>query len=219
MELNFFNPFLVSKREKKTGGSGGGGGSIVPVLITALVIIALVGYAVYSMASIQLAEKNIVDLEQQLNDPTFVKQLKEAEEKEAEIANIQAERAFLEKVDIGIKDIDTVTTKLLSLIAKNVTNDLFLTDIDVKLNEITLTGKSKSKLSIAQFEYNIRSSELFDNIYVDSIKLEDETKAYDFVIKFKAKKEAYQGSAKPANAAKTTGNSKQPANKGTKGGK
>ena len=35
----------------------------------------------------------------------------------------------------------------------------------------------------------------------------------------KAKKEAYQGSAKPANAAKTTGNSKQPANKGTKGGK
>ena len=172
----------------------------------------------YSMASIQLAEKNIVDLEQQLNDPTFVKQLKEAEEKEAEIANIQAERAFLEKVDIGIKDIDTVTTNLLSLIAKNVTNDLFLTDIDVKLNEITLTGKSKSKLSIAQFEYNIRSSELFDNIYVDSIKLEDETKAYDFVIKFKAKKEAYQGSAKPANAAKTTGNSKQPANKGTKGG-
>jgi len=140
-------------------------------------------------------------------------------EKEAEIANIQAERAFLEKVDIGIKDIDTVTTNLLSLIAKNVTNDLFLTDIDVKLNEITLTGKSKSKLSIAQFEYNIRSSELFDNIYVDSIKLEDETKAYDFVIKFKAKKEAYQGSDKPANAAKTTGNSKQPANKGTKGGK
>ncbi|EJP22431.1 fimbrial assembly protein PilN [Peptostreptococcaceae bacterium AS15] len=219
MELNFFNPFLVSKREKKTGGSGGGGGlSFISILITAIVIIALVAYAVYSITSIQLAEKTIVDLQQQLNDPTFAKQLKEAQKKEEEIASIQAERAFLEKVDIGIKDIDTVTTNLLSLIAKNITSDLYLTDIDVKLNEITLTGKSKSKLSIAQFEYNIRTSELFDNIYVDSIKLEEETKAYDFVIKFTAKKEAYQGSAKPANAAKT-GNAKQPANNGTKGGK
>jgi len=218
MELNFFNPFLVTKREKKTGG-GGGGGSILPILITALVIIGLVAYAVYSITSIQLAESNIVRLEQELNDPKFAKQLKEAEDKEAEIANIQAERAFLERVDVGIKDIDTVTTNLLSLIAKNVTNDLFLTDIDVKINEIVLTGKSKSKLSIAQFEYNIRASELFDNIYVDSIKLEDKTKAYDFVIKFTAKKEAYQGSAKPANATKTAGNAKQPANNGTKGGK
>ena len=219
MELNFFKPFLVSKRDKKIRGGGGKGGSIISILLTAIVIIILVAYAVYSMTSIQLAESNIVRLEQQLNDPKFAKQLKEAEEKENEIASIKAERAFIEKVDTGIKDIDTITTNLLNLMAKNVTNDLYLTDIDVKLNEIVLSGVSKSKLSIAQFEYNIRASELFDNIYVDSIKLEDETKAYDFVIKFKAKKEAYQGSAKPANAAKTTGNSKQPANKGTKGGK
>ena len=216
MELNFFKPFLVSKRDKRIRGGGGKGGSIISILLTAIVIIILVAYAVYSMTSIQLAESNIVRLEQQLNDPKFAKQLKEAEEKENEIASIKAQRTFIEKVDTGIKDIDTITTNLLNLMAKNVTNDLYLTDIDVKLNEIVLSGVSKSKLSIAQFEYNIRASELFDNIYVDSIKLEDDIKAYTFAIKFTAKKEAYQGSNKPAEA---TGNSTQPANKDTKGGK
>ena len=198
MELNFFKPFLVSKRDKKIRGGGGKGGSIISILLTAIVIIILVAYAVYSMTSIQLAESNIVRLEQQLNDPKFAKQLKEAEEKENEIASIKAQRTFIEKVDTGIKDIDTITTNLLNL------------------NEIVLSGVSKSKLSIAQFEYNIRASELFDNIYVDSIKLEDDIKAYTFAIKFTAKKEAYQGSNKPAEA---TGNSTQPANKDTKGGK
>ena len=81
MELNFFKPFLVSKRDKKIRGGGGKGGSIISILLTAIVIIILVAYAVYSMTSIQLAESNIVRLEQQLNDPKFAKQLKEAEEK------------------------------------------------------------------------------------------------------------------------------------------
>ena len=104
---------------------------------------------------------------------------------------IKSEKAFLEAVDSGINGIDTVTKSLMELVAGNVTNDLYLSEMSVNLKEISLSGLGKTRLEIAQFEYNLRATRLFENIYIENIRYNEEQDAYEFNMKMSAKSEIY----------------------------
>lgn len=192
MDLNFFEPFLkdIKKKEKKP--SGGLGGLVIILLI--LLILAVAGLTTYNMMSISNIQKIIEEYEVELNDPSKLEQLKIVEENIQKLDTIKKERMLLMSVDLGARSIDSVTRHLIDLIAANVTENLYLTQIDVSLKEISLSGKSLTRLEVAQFEYNLRQTGLFDAIYVESINQLGENVGdthYEFSMRFKANSKVY----------------------------
>lgn len=191
MDLNFFDSFAKDKKQKIKGEKS----SVLPYLLAGLILIAIIGVTIYNMFSMITLKKSIESYERELNDPEVVAKLKEVEEKEMKINSIEKERQFLELLEVGMKDVDSVTRSLMDLIANKVTNNLYLTKIDVNVKEISIEGNSLSKLEIAQFEYNLRSSGKFDGIYVEKIsKVINETPVpyFKFTMKFNATDKVYE---------------------------
>ena len=191
MDLNFFDGFAKDKKQKIKGEKS----SVLPYLIAGLILIAIIGITIYNIFSMITLKKSIESYEKKLNDPEVVAKLKEVEEKEMKIKTIEQERVFLEELEVSMKDIDSVTRSLMDLVASKVTNNLYLTNIDVNLKTISIEGNSLSKLEIAQFEYNLRASGKFDGIYVESISKEvGETPVpyFKFSMKFHATDKVYE---------------------------
>lgn len=190
MDLNFFEPYSKDKKQKKSGK----GGSVLPYFLAGILLIAIIGITIYNIFSTMMLNKAIDEYQKEINDPVKLSKLKEVEEKEAQIKTIEKERAFLEMLETDMKNVDSITKSLMELIASKITNNLYLTTINVNLREISIEGNSLSKLEIAQFEYNIRSSNKFDNIYIDRIsKVVSETPMpyYTFTMKFRANPDVY----------------------------
>lgn len=185
MELNFFEPFLTSRKENKIKKD------LIPFIILGVVLVLIIAYTVYSFISVMFLQKSIDNIENELNKPNMISKIREVEEKEQQIKEIKSEKAFLEAVDSGINGIDTVTKSLMELVAGNVTNDLYLSEMSVNLKEISLSGLGKTRLEIAQFEYNLRATRLFENIYVENIRYNEEQDAYEFNMKMSAKSDIY----------------------------
>lgn len=191
MDLNFFDSFAKDKKQKIKGEKS----SVLPYLLAGLILIAIIGVTIYNMFSMITLKKSIESYERELNDPEVVAKLKEVEEKEMKIKTIEQERIFLEELEVSMKDIDSVTRSLMDLVASKVTNNLYLTNIDVNLKTISIEGNSLSKLEIAQFEYNLRASGKFDGIYVENISKEvGETPVpyFKFSMKFHATDKVYE---------------------------
>lgn len=69
----------------------------------------------------------------------------------------------------SIEDYDNISSTLLEHIKKSIPDNLFLNDMIISNNKISITGYAKSLNIIATFQKNLSNDTLFTDVFVDNI--------------------------------------------------
>lgn len=179
-DFNFFEPYLNSKRKKKSSKDHSG---LLLGVLAALVLAGMASVSIYNLTMLTKYNRDIANIEQTMNEKSFAEKYKKASEKEAELEEIKQEKEFLKVIGASMERIDRVNKVLMDFIAGEVVDNLYLTRVDIKGQNLEIQGVSLTKLGIAQFEYDLRRNGDFEKIHVDSIKTKDnDTKGYDFLM-------------------------------------
>lgn len=177
MSYNFFEPFLRdAKPERKLGANK-------VIFAAALVLIGLIGasfgYTIFEKRSL---EQEIAEIEQFFEDESIKSKIIEIDQKMEEIADIKLKEQYLQYLEKDMKTIDIVNDKLLDFIKKEVVDNLSIESLSINKGNVDLQGLSLTKVGIAQFEYDLRNSGNFYEVFVPSITKQD--KYFNFSIKF-----------------------------------
>ncbi len=169
MEYNFFEPFLKeTKPTKKSGGNA------LPFIVAGILFVGLIGASFgYSIVERAKLQKEIAEIDAYFADETIKVQVAEVDAKLAEIADIKLKQQYLQYLEQDMKNIDIVNDKLLDFIKKEVVKDLSIEKLSIEKGKVSLDGYSLKKLGIAQFEYDLRNSGNFYEVFVPSIDKED----------------------------------------------
>lgn len=116
--------------------------------------------------------------------------LKENKQKLDEIENLKYRIDVLrnytntsDKIKLEIEKLNIINSSLLKDISTSIPKEITLGEINIDTEEIYFYGFSNDKISIAQFEYNLKK--VFDYVFVYSISKEDSIYYFDGYCKLK----------------------------------
>lgn len=185
-DLNFFEPY-VEKRKHKFNKS---------YIFYALCILALTGitvYGIYNQIRIGTLNREIKDRVAIAEEPTTVKKVEEIKALETEVSTFRAEVEKIVQLDKSIEDNDIIGEQLLQQIKSKMPADLFLSNFSAYDREIQISGISKDKYSIAEFEKGLEAIEDTESIFVSNITSTEDY--YNFVLNLTLKEVAIDGIA------------------------
>lgn len=185
MEYNFFEPFLKDTKldkKPKSGAetSGGGAGLGLALVAAAILSVGFIGASFgYTIVEKNKLSNEIAEIDAYFADESIKVQIAEVDAKLAEIADIKLKQQYLQYLEQDMKNIDIVNDKLLDFIKKEVVKDLAIETLNIEKGKVHLQGLSLKKLGIAQFEYDLRNSGNFYEVFVDSIQKQDSFFKFD----------------------------------------
>lgn len=168
--FNFFEPYLIQKQKKTKKDHSGAFLAIIGIVVLALMITT----SVYNFAMLSSHKKSLQQMDDMMNEKAFAEKYKNALAKETELNQIKQEKEFLEVIGASMSRIDRVNETLMNFIAGEVVDNLYLTKVDIKGQQLIIEGVSLNKLGIAQFEYDLRKNGDFQKIHVDLIKTRED---------------------------------------------
>lgn len=180
-DLNFFEPY-IEKRELKFNKI---------YIFYALCILALTGitvYGIYNQIRIGILNREIKDRVAIAEEPTMVKKVEEIKALETEVATFRAEVEKIVQLDKSIEDNDIIGEQLLQQIKSKMPADLFLSNFSAYDREIQISGISKDKYSIAEFQKGLEDIEDTEAIFVSNITSTEDY--YNFVLNLTLKEVA-----------------------------
>lgn len=187
MEYNFFEPFLKDSkadRKSKSGSNSSGSGSMgLLVIATAVLVVGLMGATFgYTVVERNKLNNEIAEIDAYFEDEAIKVRVAEIDAKLAEIADIKLKQQYLQYLEQDMKNIDIVNDKLLDFIKTEVVKDLSIQKLKIEKGQVDLEGLSLKKLGVAQFEYDLRNSGNFYEVFVP--KIEKENSYFKFEMNF-----------------------------------
>lgn len=177
-DLNFFEPYLFQEQkaeEKKP----------LYTLISVVVLLIIIAIPAGIFGAILYEQSEIGKMEAELSSPEMQVTLKRIEEKQQKLLRLQTIQPVLEQADQALKTTDYVNDQQLQAIAAAVPQNLVLGKTIIGTGKCEIDGTARKKAAIAELEYNLRESELFDNIHINEIALMGEN--YEFKMTFALK--------------------------------
>ena len=180
-DINFFSPYIkndnVLKKRKKIGG----------IIIIVLFIITM-SYSLYiNHITNDLTSKQI-EYKAYLESPNTKIKLEKINEQKRKLEIMKQYNEIVKVVNSKMNKVDNITSLLIYEIASALPQDVFFKNMSINGLEIELEGASGKRTSIGEFQHNLKSLVIFDEVHVNSI-IEDKNdlKTYTFVLKFKIK--------------------------------
>jgi type IV pilus assembly protein PilN len=176
-DMNFFAPFKTQKGRPKQG-------RVMRVLIilvfACLIIIPAVMYFMLSKLN-----RDIDAIKGVLMNPKNQEIMTTLENKSAAVAQLQSDLDILNVSSAVVKSEQWLTDELLRIVIDTLPKQMYLTELNltvststdpivegtvpVMLNGFTLRGEAVDKPAIAEFEYNLRQTGEFRDIFVQTI--------------------------------------------------
>lgn len=172
-DMNFFAPF-VKERPKADSRR---------LLVTIAVVLAIFGVA-YLTVDVMLRENairmEIAELDAQINDTSLNAAIERVNEKQALLDRMQGVLIVLRAADVAYQLQNTVSDELINLINAQIPDKLFLSNINVSVENVQLTGTANDHNNISQFVYNLRKTGRFVEIGLGNIA--EDTYGYSFSV-------------------------------------
>lgn len=178
-EFNFFEPYLsisTKKDVEKTSDTFW----TVSVLVSFIVAVGIIGFTAFHVIQYSSLKKDVEALDRVLEDPAIKKQMERLHQVEDEVRTLEAERQFVDIVDKSFHDINKVNGMFIDFVANEVVDNLYLTNVEIREENVSLQGLALNRVSIAQFEYDLRKNGNFDRILVESIEKKEDSDYYQF---------------------------------------
>lgn len=162
-EINFFKPYIDANTKKISVKE------IIPYILISLLIIAFVGL---HLTLLDKRNKKEMALEEANNE---INQLIESSEY-ADVIQLKEESEFyqsnidlLDEIINSMDPIQRIDKKMISYLVDETPVNTFIASISYNDNLINLSCISSSYSSAAQYIYNIKSLDYFDNVFLEEI--------------------------------------------------
>jgi len=178
-DFNFFEPYLTrGKPQKDTAVS-----FKLLIVVLLLLVAAWPGYNfVYGMWLDREAEA----LKTEVTGSEKYPLLQQAEDEKAYISQLQTQLQGIESADTYLKDGEWLNEAFLFSLLSTVPKDVQIEDVQIlEEKKIQLSGTASGKPAVAELETNVRNTDRFDLLYVESIINDEGTYGFkmEFVLK------------------------------------
>lgn len=161
-DFNFFSPYIDKKREKKL--------SIVFLLGTAsIVFVIIVTSFLWNFFTIRTLEKDITNCNTILNS-------KEVKENEKQYEALNKKWEFLKKYNEGVTSVsnniskkEQINSELMQKITSYIPKELCFKSLHMNNDNLDINGTAKTRVQIAEFEYNLRGIEEIKDVHISNI--------------------------------------------------
>jgi type IV pilus assembly protein PilN len=174
-DLNFFLPYLESKKELKSNYN------IIIILFTAVGLYILVSSGWYFYNSYTI-NKDINSINAELNNSALSEKYKEAElfNNKFNLLNKYSDAAA--NLIKGYETKDVVSTTSISQVLSCLPQDVFISSISMNESSVQLQCTSKSIVTAAEFEHNLIKLDKFKEVTISGIAGDATKGTYGFSI-------------------------------------
>lgn len=180
-DTNFFEPY-IEKKEFDFKGKG-----MIIFVVTGIIVILLILSPIVNMIRISKMNKEIIKIEDELNSTQNKVKKESFENKRQEIIELKDKEETLDLIAGDFYKRDNVGDFLVHSITDSMTGTMFLKNMDINGDEIVVSGIAKEKADIARLERNFRRIIYFNDVFIPSIKLNEDF--YEFSVNIKINNE------------------------------
>lgn len=183
-EFNFFKPYLVVEKGTKKDSNFI---SVLSVVLGFLFVVALAGITTFYWVELSTLKKEVAALERVLDNETIKEQMEKLNELETEIGDIEREKLFMDGLELQFDNMSRVNGTFMDFLTHEVVDNLYLTYVEIKENEVFIEGISLNRMGIAQFEYDLRRNGDFENILIENIEKSRDAEGFEFRMSLRVK--------------------------------
>jgi len=172
-DLNFFDSYVVKKKiniDKQV---------IFYIIGFSLLIIVMI-YCAFNQFRITKLSKEISTLNKVIEDERVISKIDEINKKNSELDSLKESIKQTEVQDRFIRENATIDASILEMITSSMQKDVFLTSLNLYTDKVSVVGKAKDQILIAQFVENLESFEPIKGVFVSSISKEEQY--YRFIL-------------------------------------
>lgn len=176
-DFNFFSSYIKVRKNSKIKNTY--------VLVTATSLALFFGGTFYwSNTTINSVKEDIQQMEEYLQSNKVLEDVQELNEKKRKIDIMSMYYDLALKVNRKITKVDRLGTDVLSKISDSLPEDISFKMISMDIENIQIEGMSENRVSIAELQYNLKETGLFQQVHVIEIAKEsNETDSYVFALK------------------------------------
>lgn len=193
-DLNFFSTY--SKRTERKVNK-----NLLFYSIVILVTLSMVFYYAYNFVLMRRANKDLLASKTQIEEIETNEKIKDVLDKEAKIEELKEDVARLKALDDYVKEKDIINEGLLLTITNAIPGGLYLRNMMLNVDSISIDGKALDKEAVAQFQHNLNKLDVFETIFVPGITYNENYYSFNMNIKFReGDKDEHKAEAKPKKA-------------------
>lgn len=180
-DTNFFEPYIDKKEFNFKAGN------LAIIITLSVIIITMVLFPITNKIRTYQMNKEITNIDREINSETNKSQKINIENKRQEILELKEKDRLLQLIKNDFYEKDNVGEFLVYSITDSMVGEMFLKDLEITGDEITITGISKQKTDIAVFEKNLRKVVYFDQVFMPNMTLNEDYYEYSVDIKINNK--------------------------------
>lgn len=155
-----------------------------PVILVLLLLLAA-AWPVYNFISISQLKGSIDDHRQMLQTDSRYPLIASVEAKQVQMAEVTQQLQQMESAVLEIEAREVINEALLYSVATAMPADTALSGMTMTGQDIQLQGISRNKPAIAEFEFNIRETGDFEQLFIPNISESEEGWQFSFIFRVK----------------------------------
>lgn len=161
-DFNFFRSYLIKKKAIT--------GLKLPLLI-GLISFTVVGIGLFlvNLEAMHRLNRQISNATSFLSSEDNLSKLKQYESAKDKIEALNKYLDAVVKINDQISQDNTVSSQLLTKINSALPHEIFIQSLNMDAMEIDIQGVSASRISIAEYQHNLKDLGIFDSVFVGNI--------------------------------------------------
>lgn len=187
-DFNFFRSYQKNKKGSAIAFKRYG--------IAAAAVLLLIGViSGFNLYRIYAIKQHMAEMKTFMAAPENIKQYEKYLQENEKLAILTSYYDSVNKINRAIEGQSRINTETVDLLLSTMPEDIMLDSMGLEKDLMAFQGVSKSYTAIAEFEYNLRTSGLFSQVFVSNITTNEfalsssVSKLYSFTVGCKVKEE------------------------------
>lgn len=165
-DINFFKPYI--RREKFKFNN-----KFFLSILFLMFSLSILGYGVINQLKINKLSEKVLEFQKVAENPKTLKKVEEIRNEEEELNKFKLEVESIRDLKKSVGEKDFIGSLYIDTIINKRPNDLFLTSLYITAENVSITGISNNRLSVAEFAKGLGSIEELGDIFVSNIVKEE----------------------------------------------
>lgn len=187
-DINFFLPYLEKTKFKFNN-------KLFLSIIFLIVFLSIVGYGLINQLKINKLSEKVLEFQKVAENPKFIKKVEEIKVEEEGLDILKLEVKSIRDLKESLGEKDFIGSLYIDDIIKKIPIDLFLTSLYITSENVSITGISNNRLSVAEFAEGLGSIGNLGDIFISNIIKEETDYKFELEINRSEGDEAKDGTS------------------------
>lgn len=171
-DINFFLPYLDKRKVKFNN-------KFFMLVLFLIFVLSVSGYTIFNQLRINKLTEGARELETYAKNPKTLKQVESIRKEEEDLNKFKAEVETIRELKDQVESKDIISSTYINTIITKKPSDLFLTNIFINPESMSISGISNNKMSIAEFGKGLQNIEDFKDVFISNITRNEADYTFD----------------------------------------